>query len=483
MIEMTIVFDGENGESLYFQLYQFIKKEIESGRISAGDKLPSKRKLANHLNISQTTVETAYEQLHAEGYIESIPRKGFYVIELQNDLFGSEKAIHNSEENRAIEPVESDLIDFSHGKIAFEAFPYSIWRRLSIQSLYEESACVFLNGERQGEIGLREELAHYLYQSRGVRCSPEQIIIGAGTQYLISLLTMIIGRDSVFSMEEPGFHRTRETFKDQEVLLKSIPLDRYGINIEKLFASHAKVAYVTPSHQFPNGMVMPIKRRGELLQWAIDRDGYIIEDDYDGEFRYKGKPIPSLQGLDTHRRVIYLGTFSKSLIPSLRISYMVLPSSLLERYNQHFTIYKQTVSRLHQHTLEQFMKNGHWERHLNRMRTVYRKKQSALIDSIGKYIGSQVKVIGADSGLHILLEVNNHMSETELIEEAEKFGVKVYPTSVYYEKKESILSTMILLGFGGVTEQEIDQGIQLLNKAWFGDGISQKGGDEHEKSV
>lgn len=482
MIEMTIVFNEENGEPLYFQLYQSIKLEIESGRISAGEKLPSKRKLATHLHISQTTVETAYEQLLAEGYIESIPRKGFYVKEIQYDLFESRKAVSNSKENKPKMSVKAQIIDFSHGLIALEAFPYSIWRKLSVESLYDEASSLFLNGERQGEVGLREELANYLYQSRGVKCGPEQIIIGAGTQYLISLLTMIIGRYSVFSMEDPGFHRTRETFKDQGVLLKSIPLDRDGIHIGKLYESKARVTYVTPSHQFPNGMVMPIQRRGELLQWAIDSNGYIIEDDYDGEFRYKGKPIPSLQGLDTSGHVVYLGTFSKSLIPSIRISYMVLPSSLLERYKMHFPIYKQTVSRLHQHTLEQFMKNGHWERHLNRMRTVYRKKQHSLIEAITKYMESQVKVIGADSGLHILLEVENDMSEIELIERAAEYGVRVYPTSVYYELREPDISPMILLGFGGLTDQEIVQGIQLLREAWFGDRLPIGEEDEHEKN-
>ncbi|WP_404328790.1 PLP-dependent aminotransferase family protein [Mesobacillus maritimus] len=468
MMEMTIVLDHDRGDPLYLQLYQSIKKEIHVGKIEPGVKLPSKRKLALHLEISQTTVETAYEQLLAEGYVESIPRKGIYVREINNDLFTNVKEVFNDERMVVSKPSDSFHIDFSHGKIDLDAFPISIWRKLSVQSLYHEESALFLNGDRQGEGSLREELADYLYQSRGVRCSPEQIIVGAGTQYLICLLTLIIGRELVFSMEEPGFHRTREAFKDQGVMLKQIPLDQNGINIKLLYESEAEVTYVTPSHQFPMGMVMPINRRMELLQWAKEREGYIIEDDYDGEFRYKGKPIPSLQGLDTNGRVVYFGTFSKSLIPSIRISFMVLPMPLLEKYNQHFSIYKQTISRLHQHTLEQFMKNGHWERHLNKMRTVYRKKQQVLIHSIKKYLGDHVEVVGDDSGLHILLKVKNTSSETELIEQAAKFGVKVYPTSVYYENGDSSLNQMILLGFGGVSEAEIEKGIQLLGDAWFG---------------
>lgn len=467
MMELTIVLDESSGEPLYLQVYQSIKDEIQTGRIEPGVKLPSKRKLAHHLDISQTTVETAYEQLLAEGYVESVPRKGIYVKEINSDMFSNVKNSPIHPKIRQEEPTVSKGIDFNHGKIALEAFPYSIWRKLSVLCLYEEESSVFINGQRQGEIGLREELAYYLYQSRGVRCTAEQIIIGAGTQYLITLLTMIIGRELVFSMEEPGFHRTREAFKDQGVLLKPVSLDQNGINIKLLYESEAQVTYVTPSHQFPEGMVMPITRRMELLQWANERKGYIIEDDYDGEFRYKGKPIPSLQGLDIYGRVVYLGTFSKSLIPSVRISFMVLPIPLLEKYNEHFSIYKQTVSRFHQHTLEQFMKNGHWERHLNKMRTVYRKRHSVLLRSVEKYLGTLVEVVGDDSGLHIILKVKNTASETELIEQAANYDVKVYPTSVYYEQKDSIQYPMILLGFGGLNEQEIEKGIQLLRKAWF----------------
>ncbi|WP_066073379.1 MocR-like pyridoxine biosynthesis transcription factor PdxR [Neobacillus soli] len=465
MLEITLDFDHGSGEPLYIQLYNFFKKDIQTGKIEPGEKLPSKRKLSHYLGISQNTVETAYDQLLAEGYVESEERKGIYVKELNRDLF-----LHSNNAPKStkvlVEEIVQYEVDFSHGEIALEHFPHSIWRRLTIQSLYEEESSYFLNGEPQGELPLREAIAKYLYQSRGVRCSANQIIIGAGTQYLIGVLTMIIGRDAIYSMEDPGFHRTREAFKDQGVTLRSIPLDQDGVDIKHLFSSKANVTYVTPSHQFPNGMVMPIIRRMELLKWAEEDGRYIIEDDYDGEFRYKGKPIPSLQGLDRNGKVIYLGTFSKSLIPSIRISFMVLPSSLLEKYKSHFTIYKQTVSRLHQHTLSQFMINGHWERHLNKMRTVYRKKQTALVQSIEKYMGQQATIIGDDAGLHILLSVQNQLSEKELIERAKAYKVQVYPTSVYYENNQPDREPMVLLGFGGLTEEQIKHGIRLLKEVW-----------------
>jgi GntR family transcriptional regulator / MocR family aminotransferase len=430
-------------------------------------KLPSKRKLANHLSISQTTVETAYQQLIAEGYVKSEPRKGLFVTELQKDLFSVVKDNHLQRDMHSqVHPTYPIKVDFGHGKIALNEFPFSTWRKLTIQSLYEDESHLLLSGHRQGDLPLRVEIAKYLYQSRGVCCEPDQIVIGAGTQYMVSFLTLLIGRERIYSMENPGFHRTREAFKDQGVKLLGIELDQDGIKIEDLRESEASVTYVTPSHQFPMGMVMPISRRMELLSWAHETESYIIEDDYDGEFRFTGKPIPSLQGLDQNGRVVYLGTFSKSLIPSLRISFMVLPPTLLSRYQDRYSIYKQTVSRLHQQTLYLFMKEGHWNRHLQKMRTTYRRKQATLLSLLSEKLGKQVTIIGVDSGLHILLEVHNHMTETELIKQAEIHGVKVYPTSIYYASYDKSYTPKILLGYGGVTEKEMEIGIVLLKKAW-----------------
>lgn len=419
------------------------------------------------MSISQTTVETAYQQLIAEGYVKSEPRKGLFVTELQTDLFSVEKESHlHSDMHSQIHLTDPIKIDFSHGKIALNEFPFTTWRKLTIQSLHENESHLLLTGHRQGDLLLRIEITKYLYQSRGVCCEPDQIVIGAGTQYMVSFLTMLLGRERTYSMESPGFHRTREAFKDQGVKLIGIELDQDGIKVGDLRESEATVTYVTPSHQFPMGMVMPISRRMELLTWAHETESYIIEDDYDGEFRYTGKPIPSLQGLDQHGRVVYLGTFSKSLIPSLRISFMVLPPTLLTLYQDRYSIYKQTVSRLHQQTLYLFMKEGHWNRHLQKMRTTYRRKQATLLSLLSEKLGKQVTVIGVDSGLHILLEVHNHMTESELIHLAEKHGVKVYPTSVYYSSFDQHYTPKILLGYGGLNETEMETGVEVLKKAW-----------------
>ena len=457
--------DQKSNIPLYLQLADYIKQEIAAGKINPQEKLPSKRKLSNYLGLSLNTIQSAYDQLKAEGYIESKPRKGLYVTNFEDDIIINQEYPPNLEV-KSEEVQANNKIDFNSGKIDLNHFPYSIWRKLAVQSLYEDQGELFYSGNPQGELELRQQIASHLFASRGVRCSSDQIIIGAGTQVLMGMLCLLIGKDHTFALENPGFHRIRAVLQDLGIPFVSIPLDEEGIDVKLLINSEANAAYVTPSHQFPYGMVMPISRRLALLKWAEERKGYIIEDDYDGEYRYKGQPIPSLQGLDAKGRVVYLGTFSKSLIPSIRISYLILPESLLKKYKESFTIYKQTVSRLHQDTLARFMKNGHWQTHLNKMRTLYRKKHQILIISIKRYLRDNVKIIGEHSGLHIVLEVNNRMEEEVLIRRALDAGVKVYPLSVYHDTDIKKDHAHILMGFGGLSESEIDTGIQRLKKAW-----------------
>jgi GntR family transcriptional regulator / MocR family aminotransferase len=465
MIELTPVLEHKSNKPLYIQLSDYIKQAILSGRIKPEEKLPSKRNLSNYLGLSLNTIQSAYDQLCAEGYVESKPRKGLFVTTFKDEI--STNQIYSQDlESKSVQEKINIKFDFNSGKVDLEHFPYSIWRKTTIQSLYDDQSELFYNGEPQGELFLREQIAKHLFASRSVRCTANQIIIGAGTQVLIGLLCLLIGKNHTYAMENPGYHRTRITLQDLGVNTIPISLDEDGINIKQLKNSDASVVYVTPSHQFPYGMIMPISRRMELLKWAGDKNGYIIEDDYDGEYRYKGKPIPSLQGLDTKGNVVYLGTFSKSLIPSIRISYMVLPSTLIYKYQENFTMYKQTVSRLHQDTLYRFMNGGHWQSHLNKMRTLYRKKHSTLMLSIKNYLGDQAKVIGENSGLHIVLEVKNRMDEDELIRKAINVGVRVYPLSIYNHCSKESLSSRVLLGFGGLSETEIEAGIQLLKEAW-----------------
>lgn len=464
MIELTPILEKKSSDPIYIQLANYIKQEILSGRIKPQEKLPSKRHLANHLGLSLNTIHSSYEQLCAEGYVESQPRRGLFVMQMEEDVFTQDDSQMATPKKQS---TQSEIkYNFNSGRVDLTNFPYSIWRKLTVQSLYEDEGELFYNGDPQGEYLLRGEIAKYLFASRGVKCAPEQIVIGAGNQVLIGLLCLIIGKNHTYALENPGYYRAGTVLHDHGINTVYLPLDDDGMDINLLKGSNASVVYVTPSHQFPYGMIMPIHRRMELLKWAEELEGYIIEDDYDGEYRFKGKPIPSLQGLDSNGRVIYLGTFSKSLIPSIRISYMVLPPALLKVYQDTYTVYQQTVSRLHQDTLYRFMKDGYWQSHLNKMRTLYRKKHTILLSAIKNHLGESVTVIGEKSGLHIVLEVSNGLNECELINRAMKAGVKIYPFSLYYQGSIENLTPKVLLGFGSLSELELEKGILLLKEAW-----------------
>ena len=464
-MELTIPLDSKSKIPLYIQIYNYIKKEILQGRIEVGSRLPSHRNLSLQLNVSRNTVEFAYQQLIAEGYVESKHRRGLFVASIDYDMIRTTN--NNNIVNRQKSVQGNFRFDFSHGSIDTSSFPLSTWKKITNNCLLEYENDLFTKENPQGEWQLRSEISRYLYQARGVQSTPEQIIIGAGTQPLLWLLLQLLGYENIYAMENPGFHRVRAIMQSCGLQIQPISLDEKGIHISSLYESDANVAYVTPSHQFPYGMIMPLSRRMELLKWANDISGYIIEDDYDGEFRYIGKPIPSLQGLDTNGRVIYMGTFSKSFLSSFRMSYMVLPQTLLANYEHDGTIFKQTVSKIQQLTFATFMREGYWNRHLNRIRTVYKKKHQLLVHTIQQEMGTLVDIIGSQSGLHIVLHVHNEMNEQQLIDKAAEKGVKVYPISLYDAVHDLRKESYILMGFGGLSVDDILCAIQLLKKAWF----------------
>lgn len=463
MLELTPNLNVNSKKALYVQLYEYIKEEIKEGTILPFTKLPAKRKLATYLQVSKNTVEAAYEQLLAEGYIESMSRKGYFVCKIEQMIH-----VKGSEERIGEVPFQEKDYKFDFTQIGVDknAFPFTVYRKL-INDVWQphNNELLFL-GHPQGEWSLREEIANYLYESRGVRCSASQIVLGAGTQILVKLLFQLL-KGSNYAVENPGYHRKMVVFEQGEKRVQMLSLDRDGICIADLENSDANIVFVTPSHQFPYGMIMPITRRMQLLQWAKKEEGrYIIEDDYDSEFRYSGKPIPALQGLDTDGKVIYMGTLSKALLPSLRMSYMVLPKKLIKRYQQQYLFYTQSVSRMDQEVIRRFLNERHWEKHIHKMRVVYRKKRDRLVLEIEKYFSNCVEVIGEDSGLHILLKVHNGMREEELIKEAAKHSIKIYPASTYY-KDGTAPENVVLLGFAILSEEEIAEAIQLLHKAWF----------------
>jgi GntR family transcriptional regulator/MocR family aminotransferase len=461
MLELTPKLDIHSEEPLYVQLYHYIKREIESGNLTPKTKLPSKRKLSQYLQISQNTIEAAYGQLVAEGYIDSLPRKGFFVCELEQNSFDISRSIQTVKEKSHIK--RDYTFDFSHTGVDEDSFPFDLYRKLASEVLQMENKEVLRLGHPQGELALRQAIAKYLYESRGVRCSSSQIIIGSGTPSLLKILFQILPK-STFAVEDPGYHRKLVLFEKGSEQVEMIPLDKDGMIISHLEISKANITLVTPSHQFPNGMIMPISRRMQLLNWAeAKEERYVIEDDYDSEFRYSGKPIPALQGLDSNEKVIYMSTFSKALLPSLRISYMVLPKSLIQLYQRDCFFYPQTVSRIDQDIIKKFLQEGYWERHIQKMRIIYRKKRDALVSSISMYFPEFVEIIGQDSGLHLLIRPNNGMTEKELVEQAAQYSIRVYPVSAYGKSDDKT----VLLGFAILSEEEIHKAIQLLAKAWF----------------
>ncbi|QGQ98902.1 PLP-dependent aminotransferase family protein [Paenibacillus psychroresistens] len=475
MIEITLSIDVEGNVPYYVQLYRYFQQEIKSKHIPAGTRLPAIRRLSEHLHISRNTVEAAYMQLIAEGYVESRPRSGLYVVELEEEFSLAKDKVKRSsirkmvtEPKKTIPQTTETRCDFKNGTIDLRYFPLTVWNRLSYQTMQDvERYHLSYYGDPQGELGLRNQLAKYLRQSRGVQCSAEQIIVGAGSQHLLMLLCRLLGsEEQSIAVEEPGYNGAKSVFAQLNFNMLPIHLDEDGINLELLKQSEAKLVFVTPSHQFPLGMILPIQKRLKLLQWAIETEGLIIEDDYDSEFRYHGRPIPSLQGLDTNGRVIYLGTFSKSLLSAIRISYMVLPEHLLKKFDLIKASLEPTASIIHTYTLERFMLEGWWEKHLRRMKKIYQKKHVFLLSVITKYLGDSVKVIGQDSGLHIVLEVLNGFSESELINRAAKKGVKIYSVSQYSITPNELSAPRILLGFGKLTDNELEEGISLLQEAW-----------------
>lgn len=474
MYNMTIRLQQNSDKCLYEQIYEHIRHEIWEGKLLAGERLPSTRSLAGDLQVARSTVDYAYEQLLSEGYIEAKPCKGYFVcpmeelLQLEPDVVERDDT-QDSQQGMTLAKETVSVPDYNfapHG-IDMSAFPFSVWRRIHKTILNNGNEELWSRGDAQGDYDLRVTISRYLHSSRGVNCAPEQIVVGAGNDYLLMLLEKILGRHVGIAMENPTYMRTWRIFQSFAYNVITVPMDESGMMVTALDKTEARVAYVMPSHQFPTGTVMPIGRRTELLRWANrDENRYLIEDDYDSEFRYRGKPIPSLQSLDENGKVIYIGTFSKAIAPAIRISYMVLPQPLLEVYRRDCYFYSCTVSRIDQGVLNEFIRDGYFERHLNKMRKLYRTKHDLLLQELVPF-AKKFKVSGEHGGLHLLLTAKGSVSEQELMDSAEAVGVRVYGLSDSCVEEIPHRRATVLLGFGALAEQEIQEGIQKLKEAWL----------------
>lgn len=464
---LTFNLDTESNVFLYEQLYVFIKSEIQSGNIASKTKLPSKRKLSAYLEVSQNTVQTAYDQLIEEGYILSVERKGYYVNEIDNliqiENMTKEKLLTSSKKNEK----SQILYDLSYEGVDLEHFPFKTWRKLYTDLINKNNKNILQSGSSQGNILLRESIAEYLYQFRGVKSGAEQIIISSGTEFLYQILFQLFDKKVIYGVENPGYEILKLLFANNQINFEGVALDQKGMLPQAVVKSKAKILCVTPAHQFPTGEIMPIDRRVQLVNWANEEAGrYIIEDDYDSEFKYSGKPIPALQGLDSNAKVIYMGTFSKSLSPAIRVSYMVLPHHLLKTYQKKLSYHTCPVPVLDQKVLLKFIQEGFFAKHLNKMRNIYKRKRELLVHNLER-MEIKNKIQGADTGLHLILKVDNGMTEEELVSSALQKKVKIYGMTKYYlDKTYQQKSPEILIGFASIKESDISMAISLLNEAW-----------------
>lgn len=463
MNELVFSVNRNSNVPIYQQIYIYIRTQILSGKIAQATKLPSIRQLANVLNVSRNTIHVAYEQLLAEGYIKSKIKKGYFVHADMSDqtlVIEPTISLHKHKQERP-----RKTIDFKIGTVDSRNFPIAKWRSLTNKVLMDP--IMYSYGEKQGDISLRVAISDYLFQSRGVSASSEQIMIGSSTQHLLLILTLLLKEEfHQIAVEDPGYNGAREIFTLQSFSIEPIPILKNGIDIDHLCTTNSRLVYVTPTHHFPFGLIIPVNERLKLIQWAKQRNGYIIEDDYDSEFHYIHQPIPALHSLDSNDRIVYLGTFSKALLPSIRISYMVIPKQLLLKYEKMLPSLEQTASSFHQRTLAHFMLEGHWYAHLRKMKALYKRKIKLLCQELNKQFNNYIEIKGSSCGIFIVIEVKTHICEQELINSAYKNGVTVYPCTPYYVKNKPKYPH-IQLGLGNLSECEIIEGVCKLANTWL----------------
>ena len=433
------------GVPLYEALYRCIRRDILSGKLAAGEKLPSKRALAAHLEVSKITVEAAYNQLLAEGYIRSEEKVGYFAENLQK--LPSPAPIPEAAAQHA-----EDLIDLTGDSPSH--FPFSVWSRLQREVMLDLGEGLLLPLHKQGLPQLRCAIARHLQQFRGMQVNPDNILIGAGTDFLYNLLVQLLGRDKRYGVEEPGYSKIQKIYEAAGAACNLLNLDKEGVDPEDL--GDTQVLHISPSHHFPSGIVMSNARRRTLLDWAAaDSDRYIIEDDYDSEFRFNAHPMPALHTLDGGGKVIYLNTFSKTLAPSIRISYMVLPGSLMEKFRRTLGFYSCTVPSFEQYTLERFISRGHFEKHINRMRKHYKSIRNRVLTAItGCKYADHFTILEENAGLHFLLQVDLPLTDAQLTQLCRKLGLRVAPLSSYYRFPEEN-SHCLVVNYSGLTEEAL----------------------------
>jgi GntR family transcriptional regulator/MocR family aminotransferase len=488
-MDLAVTLDDKSEVPLHRQLHEELRRSILSGRLSPGSRVPSTRALAQSLGVSRTTVTQCYEDLISEGYLQAAIGSGTFICEhLPEKLLKAEPIKQSSKlvlppkqslrlsaygdrvlnsaqpENRSAEPT----VSFKHWRPAFDQLPLRQWRRLVSRHSRSNGPVIFdYSDDSLGFEPLREAIAAYLARSRAVRCEPNQVFICSGAQRAVDLITRVLIEpgDSI-AMEDPGYLGARQIFVSQGAELLPARVDESGIIVEELKAratSKAKLVYVSPSHQFPTGVLLSLSRRLALLAWAAQQNAFIIEDDYDSEYRYGGRPVPALQGLDQNGCVIYVGTFSKVLFPSLRLGYLIAPLRLLETLARAKWLVDRQSPLIEQYALADFISEGHLERHIRRMRTLYERRRKALVDAFSEYLPNRVSILGDNAGMHLMARFRSDFDDTELIDRAARRGVEIVSARPYYLRAK--YSNEFIFGYSNLGERKIREGVRKLSHA------------------
>ena len=436
------------GLPLYEALYRCIRDDILAGRLAPGQKLPSKRALSANLKVSKITVEGAYSQLLAEGYIRSEEKVGYFV-----------ESVERTEPRPLREappaPMPEDMIDLTANGPAH--FPFSVWSRLQREVLLDMGEALLLPLHNQGSPLLRQAIADHLGQFRGMQVDPENILIGAGTDFLYNLLIQLLGRQMCYAVEEPGYGKIRRIYAAGGASCVSARMDALGVMPESLHS--ANVLHISPAHHFPTGLVTPLARRQELLAWVKEAPRrWIIEDDYDSEFRFAAHPLPTLQSLDRAGRVIYMNTFSKTLAPSIRISYMVLPEGLMEQFRQKLGFYSCTVPSFEQVTLARFLSRGYFEKHINRMRRFYKARRDRIMELISRSAyADRLTVREENAGLHFLVQLRTELPDEALVQRCAGAGIRVRTLGRYYHGPVPETDRgCLVVNYSGLTDGQVE---------------------------
>lgn len=460
---ITFYYDESKQTPMYEQLYQYLKEAIEKKELKPNEKLPSKRRLASHLQLSETTIETAYLQLLAEGYIRSQPRVGYFVLD-HLSFPKRRKDIENIETRNEA----SYHYDFKTNQVDASAFPYRQFGKLSRDVILDQLENSLNQTQHFGLYALREKIADILFAYRGIEALPEQIVIGSGSEHMISLLVLLLGRDKHIVTEDPTYKKNVTLYQEYGAHISVSPIDESGIVLDKVRKLKADVIHIAPSHQFPSGIITPISRRIAILNWASEsEERYIVEDDYDSEFRFSGNPIPALKVLDEYDKVIYMNSFSKSISPGLRVSFMVLPRKLVKRYYDLFSYFSCSVPVTTQLILKSFIESGQFEKHLNRMKILYKSKRDLLVQELRKAFGDKIIIKGDDAGLHFLGTFICERTEKEMIELAKLKQIRVYGLSEFHTNNASNEKfPTFVFGYSHLSINSLQKVVILLKKAW-----------------